>query len=150
MMDFFQELLLNEILICGCTAWLCAQVLKTLIYWGMNRRLDLSRLFGDGGMPSGHSATVMAMAVRSGSLYGVSSFEFAVTLLLAIIVMHDAMGVRLETGKQAKVIKEIAQLLETLGQDVTNEEKLKEFVGHTPSQVVAGALLGAGIALLQV
>ena len=114
----------------------------------MNRRLDWTRLFGDGGMPSGHSATVMAMAARTGVLYGVGSFEFAVTLMLAIIVMHDAMGVRLETGKQAKVIKEIAQLLETLGQDVTNEEKLKEFVGHTPSQVVAGALLGAGAALL--
>ena len=130
-MDFWQELLENQILLCGCTAWLCAQVLKTLIYWRMNRRLDWTRLFGDGGM-----------------LYGVGSFEFAVTLMLAIIVMHDAMGVRLETGKQAKVIKEIAQLLETLGQDVTNEEKLKEFVGHTPSEVVAGALLGAGAALL--
>ena len=147
-MDFWQELLENQILLCGCTAWLCAQVLKTLIYWRMNRRLDWTRLFGDGGMPSGHSATFMAMAARTGVLYGVGSFELAVTLMLAIIVMHDAMGVRLETGKQAKVIKEIAQLLETLGQDVTNEEKLKEFVGHTPSQVVAGALLGAGAALL--
>lgn len=147
-MDFFTDLLSNQILICGCVAWLCAQVLKTLIYWGMNRHLDISRLFGDGGMPSGHSATVMAMAVCSGIRYGMGSFEFAVTIMLAIIVMHDAMGVRLETGKQAKAIKEIAQLLEALGQDVTNEEKLKEFVGHTPSQVVAGALLGGCIALL--
>lgn len=147
-MDFFRELFSNQILICGCAAWLCAQVLKTLIYWRVNRKPDWTRLFGDGGMPSGHSATVMAMTVRTGVLYGVGSPLFAVTLMLAIIVMHDAMGVRLETGKQAKVIKEIAQLLETLGQDVTNEEKLKEFVGHTPSQVVAGALLGAAAGLL--
>ncbi len=99
-------------------------------------------------MPSGHSATVAAMATRSGMIYGLGSFEFAVTVMLAIIVMHDAMGVRLETGKQAKAINEMMELLKTLGQDITNEEKLKEFVGHTPSQVVAGAILGIVIALL--
>jgi acid phosphatase family membrane protein YuiD len=88
------------------------------------------------------------MATRSGMIYGLGSFEFAVTVMLAIIVMHDAMGVRLETGKQAKAINEMMELLKTLGQDITNEEKLKEFVGHTPSQVVAGAILGIVIALL--
>lgn len=147
-MEFIQDLLSNRILICGSVAWLFAQILKTLIHWRVHRKLDYSRLFGDGGMPSGHSATVTAMAARSGLIYGAASFEFAVTVMLAIIVMHDATGVRQETGKQAKVIKEIAQLLEELGQDVTNEEKLKEFVGHTPSQVVAGALLGICTALL--
>ncbi len=147
-MEFIQDLLCNRILISGSVAWLFAQVLKTLIHWRVQRRLDWSRLFGDGGMPSGHSATVMAMAARSGLVFGAASFEFAVTVMLAIIVMHDATGVRQETGKQAKVIKEIAQLLEELGQDVTNEEKLKEFVGHTPSQVMAGALLGVCTALL--
>ncbi|MCI8402217.1 MAG: divergent PAP2 family protein [Lachnospiraceae bacterium] len=147
-MDIFRELLSNRILISGCLAWFTAQVLKLLIHWRVHKKLDWTRLFGDGGMPSGHSATVTAMAVRSGILYGAGSFEFAVTALLAIIVMHDAMGVRLETGKQAVIIKEIVQLLEALGQDVTNEEKLKEFVGHTPSQVVAGALLGICTALL--
>lgn len=147
-MDFMNELVSNKILMCGCTAWLCAQVLKTLIYAWVNRGFDWTRLFGDGGMPSGHSATVTAIAVRSGVLYGAGSFEFAVTLMLAIIVMHDAMGVRLETGKQAKVIKEISQILESLGKDVSDEEKLKEFVGHTLPQVVAGALLGVCVALL--
>jgi hypothetical protein len=142
------ELLSNKILVCGCVAWFFAQVLKTLIYAGVNRRFDWSRLIGDGGMPSGHSATVAAMATRSGMIYGLGSFEFAVTVMLAIIVMHDAMGVRLETGKQAKAINEMMELLKTLGQDITNEEKLKEFVGHTPSQVVAGAILGIVIALL--
>ena len=147
-MNIIEELLSNKILVCGCFAWLCAQVLKTLIHSLVNRRLDLTRLYGDGGMPSGHSATVAAMAAMSAELYGLGSFEFAVTLLLAIIVMHDAMGVRLETGKQAKVIKEMAELMESLGKDVSNEEKLKEFVGHTPMQVMAGALLGIATALL--
>ena len=147
-MNIIEELLSNRILVCGCVAWLCAQVLKTAIYSLVNHRLDLTRLYGDGGMPSGHSATVAAMATTSVVLYGLGSFEFAVTLLLAIIVMHDAMGVRLETGKQAKVIKEIAELMESLGKDVSNEEKLKEFVGHTPVQVTAGALLGIIVALL--
>ncbi len=147
-MNIIEELLSNRILVCGCVAWLCAQVLKTAIYSLVNHRLDLTRLYGDGGMPSGHSATVAAMATMSAVIYGLGSFEFAVTLLLAIIVMHDAMGVRLETGKQAKVIKEIAELMESLGKDVSNEEKLKEFVGHTPVQVTAGALLGIIVALL--
>lgn len=147
-MSFLQELLNNQVLVCGGTAWLIAQVLKTIIHALIHRKIDWSRLMGDGGMPAGHSATVSAMAACSGILYGVGSFEFAVTAMLAIIVMHDAMGVRLETGKQAKAINELIQLIEELGKDHSSEEKLKEFVGHTPIQVLAGALLGIFVALL--
>ena len=142
------EILQNQILICGCLGWGIAQILKTIIYVGINKKIDWKRLFGDGGMPSGHSATVTAMAVRSFLIYGAGSFEFAVTFMLAIIVMHDAMGVRQETGKQAKIIKDLASFMESLGRDITDEEKLKEFVGHTPLQVTAGAIIGALVALL--
>ena len=142
------EILQNQILICGCLGWGIAQILKTIIYSGINKKIDWKRLFGDGGMPSGHSATVTAMAVRSFLIYGAGSFEFAVTFMLAIIVMHDAMGVRQETGKQAKIIKDLASFMESLGRDITDEEKLKEFVGHTPLQVTAGAIIGALVALL--
>ena len=142
------EILQNQILICGCLGWGIAQILKTIIYAGINKKIDWKRLFGDGGMPSGHSATVTAMAVRSFQIYGAGSFEFAVTFMLAIIVMHDAMGVRQETGKQAKIIKDLASFMESLGRDITDEEKLKEFVGHTPLQVTAGAIIGALVALL--
>ncbi|MGN0412542.1 MAG: divergent PAP2 family protein [Lachnospiraceae bacterium] len=142
------EILQNQILICGCLGWGIAQILKTIIYAGINKKIDWKRLFGDGGMPSGHSATVTAMAVRSFLIYGAGSFEFAVTFMLAIIVMHDAMGVRQETGKQAKIIKDLASFMESLGRDITDEEKLKEFVGHTPLQVTAGAIIGALVALL--
>ena len=144
----FGELLQNQILLCGCLGWGIAQVLKTIIYAGLNKKWDFRRMFGDGGMPSGHSATVTAMAVRSLMVFGIGSFEFAVTCMLAIIVMHDARGVRQETGKQAKVIKDLASFLESMGRDITDEEKLKEFVGHTPLQVIAGSFIGILVALL--
>ncbi len=147
-MELLQELFSNQLILCGLTGWAVAQVLKTIIHALVTRRFDIRRMFGDGGMPSGHSATVTAMATCAAIQYGLGSFEFAVTVMLAIIVMHDAMGVRLETGKQAIIIKEISQLMEDMGKDISGEEKLKEFVGHTPMQVVAGALLGICVALL--
>ncbi len=146
-MELLQELLSNQLIVCGLTGWAVAQVLKTIIHALVTRKFDIRRMFGDGGMPSGHSATVTAMATCAAIQYGLGSFEFAVTVMLAIIVMHDAMGVRLETGKQAIIIKELAQLMEDMGKDISGEEKLKEFVGHTPMQVVAGALLGVCVAL---
>ena len=146
-MELLQELLSNQLIVCGLTGWATAQVLKTIIHALVTRQFDIRRIFGDGGMPSGHSATVTAMATCAAIQYGLGSFEFAVTVMLAIIVMHDAMGVRLETGKQAIIIKEISKLMEDMGKDISGEEKLKEFVGHTPMQVVAGAILGVCVAL---
>jgi acid phosphatase family membrane protein YuiD len=80
--------------------------------------------------------------------YGLASFEFGVTVILAFIVMHDAMGVRAETGKQAKVLNELIEFIDSMGKDISPEEKLKEFVGHTPLQVFAGAALGLLVALI--
>ena len=130
-MQAIQELLSNRVLISGLVGWGAAQVLKTIIYALMHHTLDLTRIFGDGGMPSGHSATVCAVATSAGIIYGLDSFPFAISVIVAIIVMHDAMGVRLETGKQAK-----------LEQPLSDQEKLKELVGHTPLQVCMGGLLG--------
>ena len=148
-MSIFEQLLANRILLAGITGWATAQVLKTIIYAILNKEISFERLFGDGGMPSGHSATVSAMATMSLLHYGIGSFEFAVTAMLAIIVMHDAMGVRLETGKQAKVINEMIELLtEKNYVQAFSEERLKEFVGHTPLQVGAGCILGILIGVL--
>lgn len=146
--NFFGELLSNRVLIAGVVGWLVAQVLKFIIHTIVNKQVDITRLFGDGGMPSCHSSTVTCMATTSLLVYGPASFEFALSGMLAIIVMHDAMGVRLETGKQAKVIKEIAMFIEHSISLTTNfsDEKLKEFVGHTPLQVFFGAMLGIIIA----
>jgi acid phosphatase family membrane protein YuiD len=132
----------------GFIAWICAQLLKSIIYTSIHKRFELSRLFGDGGMPSGHSATVSAVAVTSAIYYGLASFQFAVTAVLAVIVMHDAMGVRLETGKQSKLLNQLTELIYSMGGDLSPREKLKEFVGHTPMQVYAGGILGVIIAVV--
>lgn len=141
-MEWLLELAGNGILITAVASWAVAQVLKTLIYWWVNKEFDITRLFGDGGMPSGHSATVTSMAAMSAFMYGVGSFEFAVTLMLAIIVCHDAMGVRQETGKQAMVLNELLQSIDVMLSDEVAEVKLKEFVGHTAYQVAAGVVIG--------
>ena len=132
----------------GISSWLWAQVLKTIIHALVTHRFDLSRLVGDGGMPSGHSATVSSFAVAAAFVYGLDSFEFAIAAVLAVIVCKDAMGVRLETGKQAKLLNEFMDLFAKLEQPLSDQEKLKELVGHTPLQVCMGALLGIATGIL--
>ncbi|MEA4966170.1 MAG: divergent PAP2 family protein [Oscillospiraceae bacterium] len=141
----FSALLNNPLLVNSLLAWLAAQVLKTVIDTIVNRSLDWGRLFGDGGMPSGHSATVTALAATAALRYGLDSAVFAVTAILAVIVMHDAMGVRREAGRHARAINELMEMLNS-GHDPA--ETLKEFLGHTPLQVCFGALLGLLVALL--
>lgn len=145
-MEFFQEILSNTILIAGAIGWLTAQVLKTIVYAITNHGIDWKRLVGDGGMPSGHSATVTALAVSIGIEKGFDSALFALAFFVAIIVMHDAMGVRLETGKQSVVLNRLASVV--YDKELSPEKKFKEFVGHTPLQVVMGCLLGIVIAVL--
>ncbi len=147
-MEFFSEIGQNKILISAICGWTVAQILKTLLHLLFTRKFVAERLVGSGGMPSSHSATVCAMATSTCVIYGAASFEFAITLILAIITMYDAMGVRRETGIQAKVLNEIMETFEKMGSDLSPEDKLKEFVGHTPIQVFAGAILGILIAIL--
>lgn len=133
----------NRILVIALVAWAAAQTAKVITYWIINKKFVLERFFGDGGMPSSHSAVVVALATATGLQCGWDSPLFAVAAILAIIVMHDATGVRQETGKQAKVINNIVLLLQSAGRgELTPEETLKEFVGHTGRQVIVGALFG--------
>ena len=141
-MDWLTDLLSNKFFIVGLSSWAIAQVLKTFIHAAIYKKLEWERLFGDGGMPSGHSATVTSVAAMSALVYGLGSFEFAIAATLAIIVCHDAMGVRRETGKQATIIIEMMELLEAMTKKDLPETKLKEFVGHTPLQVIAGSVIG--------
>ena len=142
-MEWFLELVGNPYLITALSAWFFAQVIKTILYAVMNGGLSLERLFGDGGMPSGHSATGTSLAVFCGLMHGTGSHEFAVAAILAIIVCHDAMGVRQETGKQAILINELVDIVEKLKiEHRLPTIELKEFVGHTPLQVAAGITLG--------
>ena len=136
-MSFWEQICGNEVLISAVIGWMVAQVLKTLIDFALNESFSAERLVGSGGMPSSHSSTVCALMTSAGIRYGVESFEFAICFILASVVMYDAIGVRQETGKQAKLL------------NLDNEQfqkRLKEFVGHTPLQVFAGALLGILIA----
>lgn len=141
-MHWLIDILQNPYLMAGLGSWFVAQVLKTILHAVINKKLDWERLFGDGGMPSGHSATVAALATISALLHGMGSFQFAVTGILAVIVCHDATGVRRETGKQAVLLNEMIEAFELLTKKDLPEVKLKEFVGHTPSQVFVGILIG--------
>lgn len=141
-MSWFLDLITNPFLLVGLSSWFYAQFLKTVLYWIINKKLDWGRMFGDGGMPSGHSATVTSVAVLTGLVCGAGSVEFALSFILAIIVCHDATGVRRETEKQAFIITELVKAFEELAEDKLPEVKLKKFVGHTPVQVTAGMLLG--------
>jgi acid phosphatase family membrane protein YuiD len=145
-LEWILALITNKFILTGAAAWLIAQVVKTIIHAIINKKIVLERLIGDGGMPSAHSATVSSLAAYTALAEGPDTFRFAVTLFLAIIVCHDAMGVRLETGKQAKILNELTSLYETLTKKDLPEVKLKEFVGHTPIQVIAGILTGCVVA----
>jgi hypothetical protein len=139
----------NRILLIALIAWAAAQMAKMIIYWIINKKFVLERFFGDGGMPSSHSAVVAALATATGLQCGWNSPLFAIAAILAIIVMHDATGVRQETGKQAKVINDIVKTLEARGRgELTPAETLKEFVGHTGPQVLVGALGGIAVAVI--
>ena len=124
----------NEILTVSILGWLTAQLIKTTISSLLAGKLQLERMVGDGGMPSAHSATVCAMVVATGRIEGVHSTLFAIACVVAIITMHDAMGVRHEESESR------SPFLQNM--------HLKEMVGHTPLQVYAGLIVGAAVGFL--
>jgi len=139
---------LNPILTVALLAWFVAQVLKTLINFILLGKFQLERMWGDGGMPSAHSATVCAMVIATARSEGFGSAIFAVAAVVAIITMHDAMGVRRETGEQAKVM--IEQWIDVTEKNAPflQNMHLKEMVGHTPLQVLAGFVVGCVVGVL--
>ncbi len=142
-MTFFSQLFQNQIFLSAALGWCVAQILKTIIHLILSKEFVAERLIGSGGMPSSHSSTVCALAAATYFEYTATSYEFAMALIFAIIVMYDAMGVRRETGIQAKLLNDILKTFEDMGRrEISAHDKLKEFVGHTPLQVLMGALLG--------
>lgn len=144
-MRWLIDLLTNPFLLTSLSSWFIAQLLKVIINAVIYKKIIWERLVGDGGMPSGHSATVSSLAVITGLICGFGTVQFAIAGILAVIVCHDAMGVRQETGKHSVMLNEIIQILEA--KDLP-EVKLKELVGHTPIQVTAGILIGIANACL--
>lgn len=149
-MNILTEFVENKVLIFSGLAWIIAQIIKIIITLVTEKKFRPDRIFGDGGMPSGHSATVTSLAVLIGWTQGYNSAAFAIAMILAIIVMNDAVGVRREAGKHAVSIKELADLVNEYFDAKDKEvktEKLKLLVGHTPLQVFMGALLGLVVAI---
>ena len=148
-MELITELLHNRIFVSAALGWMVAQVLKTIIHMILTKQFVAERMVGSGGMPSSHSATVCAFLVATVFNYGPASFEFAMAVLFAIVVIHDARGVRLETGRQAEILNSITRFLRSGNSKIElPEEELKELVGHTPFQVAVGSAIGIIVGLL--
>lgn len=146
MLDFLKELICNDVLICAVFGYAIAQFLKIFTYFWTENAWKFSRITASGGMPSSHSATVCALSVRTCMVFGPGSPLFAVTVIMAAIVMYDATGVRRAAGEQAKVLNRIITDLFS-GDPAYSQKALKELIGHTPLQVIAGAILGILIGL---
>ncbi len=141
------QILENRILLVAIAACLIAQVLKLIINLIQTGSVSIKVLTTTGGMPSAHSALVTALATSVGETLGWKSPEFAIATMFAVIVMYDAAGVRQAAGKQARILNQMVE--ELFSEDHKfNEEKLKELLGHTPVQVIAGSVLGVIISWL--
>ena len=136
----------NRILVASFLAWAIAQLTKTMYELIRYRELRLNQLVSSGGMPSSHSALVMGLATATGRIAGLNSAEFAISLVLAAIVMYDAAGVRRAVSIQARILNQMID--EAFQGKPFAEKRLRELIGHTPIQVIVGGLLGIGVALL--
>ena len=131
-MNFLYDMVHNEVLMAPFWGWIIAQILKTLIHMWVTKSFVPERMVGDGGMPSSHSATVMALVTATGINYGGGSYQFALAGIMALIVMHDAMGVRRETGIQAKVLNSMMDFFTAMGSDLLVKEKIKKYKKNNP------------------
>ena len=137
----------NYVLISAAIAWGLAQFFKIFTSWFSTKKFNFKMIFANGGMPSSHSSTVMAVCTACAVQEGFGSPYFAISLILAMIVMNDACGVRWETGEQAKILNRITKELFSDDPERINTG-LKELVGHTPFQVLMGGGLGITVGLL--
>lgn len=145
-MDFFNGIINNDVFIVAFIAWFIAQALKVILTLLKERKLDISRMVGSGGMPSSHSSSVMGMSTSIGIISGYDSALFGFALIISFVVMYDASGVRRSVGKQAIILNKM--ILDFYENHHIKEGRLKELVGHTPYEVLAGAALGILVANL--
>lgn len=142
-MQIFNDIIHNKCVYIPFILWFLIQTFKVLTELIVNKKLDVKRIIGAGGMPSSHSAVVCSLATCIGRQYGFDSGIFAISMVMAFVVMYDAAGVRRAAGKQARILNKI---LETPGLTTGEvQEKLVEVLGHTPIQVFVGAILGITI-----
>lgn len=135
----------NKCLWIPIITWFVVQTLKVIVELVQNKKLDVRRWWGSGGMPSSHSAFVCSLATAIGLTEGMGSSTFALSIAFAAVVMYDASGVRRAAGKQARIIN---QLIESEGKNINVQEKLIELLGHTPLEVYVGAAVGIAMATI--
>lgn len=145
-MDFFAGISTNLTLLVPLSAMFGVQIFKFAREWWRKRVLSLPVLFSTGGMPSSHSALVTSLATATGIQYGFESPYFAISCVVALIVMYDARGVRQESGQHARVLNQIVR--ELMSGHTISERELKELLGHTTIEVFVGALVGIIYTLL--
>lgn len=158
---------INAALIVPLISWLSAQIIKLIIHAIKYRTFNPERLFGAGGMPSSHSSTVCSLAIIVSRIEGFDSTFFALSMILAMITMYDAMGVRRAAGLHAKQINRLRHIVDELDEEILDKidekldegpegddedeeddrKELKEYLGHTPIEVLCGALLGIIVAM---
>lgn len=143
---FLKQLFSNKVVLTALLGWFVAQALKVVFVLIKEKRFDIRRMVGSGGMPSSHASFVMSLLTAVGFVCGADSPEFAISAVLAFVVMYDATGVRREAGRQAEILNDI---IENFGQDSPEMmgKRLKELIGHTPIEVFVGAVLGILIGL---
>ncbi len=151
----------NPIITVGLSSWLAAQIIKTILHAARYKTFNPERIVGAGGMPSSHSALVVSVAIYTLRLHSFQSAEFAFAMILAGIVIYDAMSVRYNAGLHAKELNRMRRIIDEMDDeisklagsddddldDLSDQKDLKEFLGHTPLQVLAGSLLGILISM---
>ena len=144
--NFFAEVAENKVLLTTIFAWIVAQTLKVVLGILREKRFNFKWFVGSGGMPSSHSAGIVAMATSVGFVCGFYSYQFAIACVVALIVMFDAQGVRRTVGRQAEILNKI--LDDIYWKKKVEEERLKELLGHSPVEVLVGAVIGILIAII--
>ncbi len=148
-MTWLIDWITNPCIVACFTAWLTAQVIKVIIHTVVYKEFKILRLFGDGGMPSAHTALVTSMATMCGLTAGFGSAPFAVAFVLTVVVCRDAVGIRRQSEKQAKMLNFLVDTLDDKEPDYDlPDERLNTFIGHSPTQMVVGAIVGIGTSLL--
>ena len=146
-MNILIDLIKNPVFLSAGGGWLVAQVSK-VIYESIRYGFKAERLTGGGGMPSSHSATMIGLTAGCLLTHSAASPEFAIAVFLSMVVMYDAMGVRLETGQQAKILNRMRERDIAEGREPLFDEPLDEQMGHTLSEVIVGVVIGIAAAVI--
>ena len=146
MTEFFTQLFSNKFIIVPVITWFCIQTFKVIYDVIKTKKFNFKRILGAGGMPSSHTAVAISLTFLIGKEYGYNSAMFAACLIFSFVIMYDAAGVRRAAGKQARVLNKIAETPGLSKGEV--QEKLVEALGHTPFEVIVGAIIGIIVGLI--